>query len=1361
MAGNLLIGGVIKKYRVGSVVLNWNNDSPDDASVLLDATQPTGLPSIGQEFVFYPQGYSSPVWAGTIDEVGVEGLYEGSSELTIPIRALGYNTSLYNRTTRRRGFGDLIRFRGYTTTVSTNGTAVTRTAGDRFDKDLESKSVTINGVSYTVTTVTDPDHLTLGSSSGTQTDAEFRHRVYSGDIVKALVDNSGLYMDADGFTWDEGDIQQGAEIKEFWFDTPLYIAEALDRLLESNPDFTYWTDVDRKFHFAARTAVSASVSFTDSSGAYRRNIGLTRTREDVRNVEISVVKWEALGVTTQTITGDGSLQGWFLDHPIGKLVYVKLNGIVQKVGVDDTEGNDYFYHPGSRAIWQDPMLPVLTGSDSLEIGYYPSGNNLIEYIDSAAISARQASEGGGSGRYEKVVDRTTSPGQIEAQAEAQGSVTRFKDDLEKVRLVTWDNGVLPGQLVSVQSAKFGIGSPESPANFFVDRVSATDRGLERNSEHDLLYTIEAISSSRRISAAGVFRSLSGVSGASVGGGVTVVATSTPGEAGTPPLNALTVDFTTPNEERYLDHVNLTHLYLYPTCTLPSDHGALGITWWISYDNGTTWEWLGANWISEVLGGTAKYDVLAPHGDQTWKVKGATWNNSSQNSIGDAVVSPGHTVNGLADPAATAITDASVSAIDYRPNPTQSDWSWGATVTWTNPTGLAESTFFTTILTKQVGKVVGGVFTPDTNPQWGTEVPVVTASGQGEAVSHTFHSWGIPPADYEFRVHRLRLRIQTRAHADWTDAILQTGAFGGEDHYDLTPVVQDATPVTDVTLGTPETRHISGSNKTEIRVPYTAPADSRFVGVVVEVEAPDQSSAPQAKADGTTLWDGTRILTGDKKFTTHWFTYDSVNPQPISVTVPSPTYGMDVRLRVKSYSMAAVNLTGPEVVVTVEPRAPNKPNSGTAYGPNPTSISAGTVTTDMLDGKSKSYIPVTVTGVPTETGFLGYEVVGMWPNDPNEYVITGYEKVDGLLPYEIELDTPASVITLTLYVRGVYQQSDGSVRKNPIVVGVTPSTAVSFGTTSGTINLGEGVASSLASSLAVVNKVLGVPTAGITEALIAQFAVSEQKLADAATATAKIQDLAVVTGKMANLSVDTNKLGDLAATAAKLAGSAVTQEKIANLAVGTAAIALLAVGNGHLQNAAVTNAKIGNLAVSNANLQDAAVTTLKVLNGAITNLLLGDLAVSTAKIQDLAVTDAKIASLSVDKLLAGTITASISMTSPSLTITGSNWQLKIDTSNKVKLTNSQTGDVIEMNENGFKTTNASGWNSQLTSAMLRIQGSGQMADYGIDAVSSYVRVSQLRDCGYAAAVSVGSLKGRIPLYTGAGAIVGYIPVHNAT
>ena len=179
-------------------------------------------------------------------------------------------------------------------------------------------------------------------------------------------------------------------------------------------------------------------------------------------------------------------------------------------------------------------------------------------------------------------------------------------------------------------------------------------------------------------------------------------------------------------------------------------------------------------------------------------------------------------------------------------------------------------------------------------------------------------------------------------------------------------------------------------------------------------------------------------------------------------------------------------------------------------------------------------------------------------------------------------------------------SNGAFKGNDIVPGITPFFPVTFGSTVGTTDASALMTATIDASMAIVTGAFGVAVAGITNPLLASLCVQ----------------------------------------AAQLANSSVTAVAIANLAVGTAAIASLAVDYTKIANATITGAQIASATIAGANIGSATIAQANMASASI----------GAAQIQSLAVTDAKINDVSAGKLTAGTISATISITSPTITCT---------------------------------------------------------------------------------------------------------------
>jgi hypothetical protein len=146
------------------------------------------------------------------------------------------------------------------------------------------------------------------------------------------------------------------------------------------------------------------------------------------------------------------------------------------------------------------------------------------------------------------------------------------------------------------------------------------------------------------------------------------------------------------------------------------------------------------------------------------------------------------------------------------------------------------------------------------------------------------------------------------------------------------------------------------------------------------------------------------------------------------------------------------------------------------------------------------------------------------------------------------------------------------------------------------------------------------TNGLTDAALADNAVTTPKINAAAVTEAKVGTNAITETKIATNAVTSDKINALAVTAAKVAALAIETGKIADLAVAT----------GKLANAAATEAKIATNAITETKISDNAITTPKLIAGAVTAAKITAGTITANEIAASTITGAKIA--------AGTITA---------------------------------------------------------------------------------------------------------------------------
>ena len=148
-------------------------------------------------------------------------------------------------------------------------------------------------------------------------------------------------------------------------------------------------------------------------------------------------------------------------------------------------------------------------------------------------------------------------------------------------------------------------------------------------------------------------------------------------------------------------------------------------------------------------------------------------------------------------------------------------------------------------------------------------------------------------------------------------------------------------------------------------------------------------------------------------------------------------------------------------------------------------------------------------------------------------------------------------------------------------------------------------------------------AGVSQAGIADAAITAQKIADGAVTTPKITDEAVTTQKIEDEAVTTPKIADGAVTTQKIADEAVKEDKIGYYAVGESRIATFAVTEKKIANYAVTESKIRSYAVTESKIADKAVGRGKIKDGAIASEKLSSGAVTAQKLAAKSVTKEKV------------------------------------------------------------------------------------------------------------------------------------------
>lgn len=307
--------------------------------------------------------------------------------------------------------------------------------------------------------------------------AETYENQAAGTIVNDIITK---YLADEGIT--AGTVQNGPTIKRAVFN--YYPAsQCLDELSELT-GYQWRINPDKSLDFFDRTTNAAPWNITPDNTPIR-NVRVRRNRENYRNRQHVRAGRDISVLQTREFAGDGKTKVWTVDLPIALEPTIKLNGAAKTVGIRGLEtGFDFYWQKGEKEISQDNGAAALTSSDTLTIeyqGFYP----IIVTADSPeAISDRQTVEGG-SGLYEHVEQRTDIDKQEAALEYAQGLLRRYARVGPVVYYDTFEPGLKPGQLQSINLPQHNIDD-----NFLISRVTTSDIGA---TDGTLLYSIEALS----------------------------------------------------------------------------------------------------------------------------------------------------------------------------------------------------------------------------------------------------------------------------------------------------------------------------------------------------------------------------------------------------------------------------------------------------------------------------------------------------------------------------------------------------------------------------------------------------------------------------------------------------------------------------------------------------------------------------------------------------------------------------------------------------------------------------------------------------------------------------------------------------
>jgi hypothetical protein len=406
--------------------------------------------------------------------------------------------------------------------------------------------------------------------------------------------------------------------------------------------------------------------------------------------------------------------------------------------------------------------------------------------------------------------------------------------------------------------------------------------------------------------------------------------------------------------------------------------------------------------------------------------------------------------------------------------------------------------------------------------------------------------------------------------------------------------------------------VSGAITLTVSVTPPGPTGT-FAGCHLYLELPDQSSS-SAQVVGSTAVGGSAAVTGP------WSVLDLGDfpyvaaEQPWTIQSPGsfaidPTLDYPCRLYAASYSgdnentliqANQVNAT-PNVAFTLASLASGTPTAGTSITATSGPITAAVLPNDSGTGKLKTPIIVVVSSVPANIANWCYQLVLTYRSSPgvpdpdptnpaNQFAMTGLESnagpviapQDGIpATHSFVIDTPTSPTSAIVWLQSGINDN-GNFRANDIVPGITPSCPISFGVSTGTIDMGQAIQTSIDGT--TITTGTGIMSVGV---------IGTANIADLNVTEAKIADEAVTDSKIANLSASKIFTGTLQIGGAN-AFLSVTNSggqqigwigtvSIGGTAYNGAWFQQLRVGGANVQSAQITTDASGNVSIDGATL----------------------------------------------------------------------------------------------------------------------------------------------------------------------------------
>ncbi len=313
----------------------------------------------------------------------------------------------------------------------------------------------------------------------------------AGDIVKDIISRFFVYGSASE-NIDVTNVEDGPEIEKAVFN---YIpaSQCFDELAQL-ANKVWYIDFNKKLYFTDSSSNAAPFSLTETSENWR-NIEIDRGRDQYRNRQYIRAGTANTSDRTDTVTAVASQTLFEYPYPVGKVNWVKEDGVSKTFGVKGLDEGKDFYWSYNSSVLEAATAPG-AGVD-VSMNYQGLYDILLTETDYDEVSTRQAIEGG-TGIYESIIDDPQINTQVMASDTALAYLRRYGIIPETITFETDQAGLRSGQLLTVDIGVYGISG-----DFLIESVSTNDIGGVLNR-----YKVNAVSNESLAGWLDFFNSLS-------------------------------------------------------------------------------------------------------------------------------------------------------------------------------------------------------------------------------------------------------------------------------------------------------------------------------------------------------------------------------------------------------------------------------------------------------------------------------------------------------------------------------------------------------------------------------------------------------------------------------------------------------------------------------------------------------------------------------------------------------------------------------------------------------------------------------------------------------------------------------------